>query len=172
HCQTKRTVTLSGVVDHLFGRIVDDDWRLEILELRLRAKNRLNCLFKGMAVRFLRSFNVLPEINATAAPGRFIKQEGFMNKVRVSLPHRQASAIFGHSVGASHPVRQAKQHDLRNHGRDLRNCEMFSLPLMSAGRNDLVECPLWVTSRHMRRTTACPLYPNNHRQRGKPQTTI
>src|SRR6188474_3841279 len=143
--QTECTVTLGCVVDHLFGRIVDNDWCLEILELRPRAEDRLDCLFKGRAVRFLRRLDVLPEINATAAPGRFIEQKGFMNKVRVSLPHRHTSAIFGHSVGTAHSVRQAKQHDLRNHGRNLRNGEVFSLPLMSAGRNDL-GCPLSANS--------------------------
>ena len=58
----------------------------EVLELRLRAKDRLDCLFKSRAVRSFRSLDVLPEVNATAAPGRFIKQKGFMDKVRVSLP--------------------------------------------------------------------------------------
>jgi hypothetical protein len=33
----------------------------------------------------------------------FHRTKGFMNKVRVSLPHRHAIAIFGHSVGAVIP---------------------------------------------------------------------
>jgi hypothetical protein len=29
------------------------------------------------------------------------------------------------------------------------------------GRRRICECPLWVTSRHVRRNKACPLYPNS-----------
>src|SRR4029079_2456191 len=108
HTQTERTVTLSCVVDYLFGRIVDDDWRLEILEFRLRAKDRLDSLFKGRAVRLLRSLDILPEVNTTTAPGFFIEQKRLVDEVRVGLPHRHASAVFGHGVCAAHFVGQTK----------------------------------------------------------------
>jgi hypothetical protein len=77
---------LCSVVDHFFGGVVDHDGCFEILELRFRTKDRLDCLFKSRAMRFLRSLDVLPEINATTAPGFFIEQKGLVDEVRVSLP--------------------------------------------------------------------------------------
>jgi len=64
---------LCSVVNHLFGCVVDHDGCFEILELRFRAKDRLDRLFKGRAMRLLRSLNVLPEVNAPTASGRFIE---------------------------------------------------------------------------------------------------
>src|SRR5215212_4293483 len=63
---------LRRLVEHLLGVVVDHDGRFEVLKLRLRSKDGLNCLLEGWAVSFLRRLDILPEVNAAASLGPLI----------------------------------------------------------------------------------------------------
>ena len=75
-------------VDYLLCGVVNYDWRLEILKLRLTSEGGLNSFLKFRSMPQLRSLHTFPIVDGAAPMRRFIEQECFTDQVWISPPAR------------------------------------------------------------------------------------
>src|SRR5215470_15935912 len=111
----------SSAIDDLLGGVVDHNRRIEVLKLRASAKHRFYTVLEGRSVSLFRSFDVLPQVHATAAPRTVVKQKSLMDQIWIGLPRRDSRPELVQNFFAAHTVGHFPQHDFRNHDRRSRD---------------------------------------------------